>query len=190
MGRHCVFEPRLDYCTNVSFALPALACLIVALIAGLTFWDINSTTFTTCYPVSYSSDVGLCWEGIYGEDGPWPVEGWVEFLYYNSASRSNKTVNYQMVCGNSLQGAIDRGREKYPYMEPIVCGWKASWADTNIPVRLFRNGKPWDQVELLISSVVCLIIMAIIYTICVLFKCRYKSPEEIGAVKEVESLLV
>lgn len=185
MSRRCVFDPsvaRLGYLKHVAIMLPALAFVIIALIAGLTYWDISSTTFTTCYPVQYSSDVALCWEGLFG-DGPWPVEGWVEFLYYYDVSHTNRTANYQIVCGDSLQGAIDRGKEKYPYMEPIVCGWKPSWIDSGVPVRLFLDGKPWDQFELLAASLG----LFSLSTSCFLYSDADIAKK--GTVKEVESLL-
>lgn len=131
-----------------------------------TYINITTFTMTQCYPVDYSTEVKICYDGVYRELGPYPVSAWVKFLYYNPKTASNQTIIYNLACGSNSNNAMERVKSQYPYMRGITCGIK-SWLDN--PIVLFPNGSPWNQKELMFgfgaASVSIIVIFITIFII-------------------------
>jgi len=135
--------------------------------------DIHLFVMTKCYPIEYSSEIKICYDGIFRDDGPYPVRGYIKFLFYNPSKKENETITYNLVCGTSQDQALSNAKTNYPYMKEIACGIK-TW--NYYPVTLFRNGY-WDQKQLMIGGGVATgaLIAIFIISCLVTYRRRYVS---------------
>lgn len=130
--------------------------------------DIHLFVMTKCYPIEYSTEIKICYDGPFAENGPYPVRSYITFLFYNPTKNLNETIKYNLVCGNSVNEALSNAQQLYPYMKEITCGIK-TW--NYRPVTLFQNGY-WDQKELMISGFVFSFVFIIMFIVIYVINCR------------------
>lgn len=178
----CRYQPS---CKNIPCGLNATILImmasaaLIAICSGATYLDFSLYSMTTCYPIDFSSELGVCTEEIPtgflpDESRPYPVKAWIKFQFFNPQHNKTSWISYQIVCGDSLQGVIDRAKDKYPPNQPIPCGIK-TWQ--NYPVTMFMHGIPWNQWELMLISSITLFGLMIVYVPLLLCTCKRKVNE-------------
>ncbi len=136
---------------------------VVAACTGAQALDMYMYTMTNCTPIAYSSNIGICTASQEEWQIQYPVQAWVKYAYYDPQI-GYTTIQFQNICGYSLEGAIANAKAKYPQGVVIPCGIK-TWQYW--PITFFQNGLPFNQFPIFAACASLFVVYGIIY-LCVI----------------------